>query len=207
VKRRVFNLLAALSLLLCVANTVLWVRGFWVSDLFVMQHWERQGQWYRCVALVYEGDCSQFWATFRIQTGTATAKEIGEWDRHPPAFLQFSHGANERSPFQLRFSASPGRPWERVGFEYDGPLDIRMPPGINDHTVRAPFWFVLLASGAVPAFWLARQQARRSRRSRVRRQVCVHCGYDLRATPERCPECGSPAAPKPADAIATSLPN
>lgn len=45
----------------------------------------------------------------------------------------------------------------------------------------------------VPYFFLDLQDAR-SRRLRAR-GFCPKCGYDLRATPDRCPECGL-AAPK-----------
>ena len=66
----------------------------------------------------------------------------------------------------------------------------------NGRVVAAPLWSVALATGILPLFWLI--DARRRRRlRRLPDGVCANCGYDLRASGDRCPECGTPV-PAPA---------
>jgi hypothetical protein len=51
-----------------------------------------------------------------------------------------------------------------------------------------PCWPTYLATVVMPASWLFRRFRRRPRTST---NACATCGYDLRATPLRCPECGT----------------
>jgi hypothetical protein len=51
-----------------------------------------------------------------------------------------------------------------------------------------PYWFIVLSFAAMPSIWTYRRLRPRPTR---RRGYCSKCGYDLRATPDRCPECGA----------------
>ena len=50
----------------------------------------------------------------------------------------------------------------------------------------------VVAAGYVPTFYLV---WRKTGPRRVDPNLCPGCGYDVRATPERCPECGRLVAP------------
>jgi hypothetical protein len=80
-------------------------------------------------------------------------------------------------------------------------------PGIGSvhvpyDTLDVPLWLAGVASLVLPAW---RFTAFCVRRRHVRRRdgsICTACGYDLRATPDRCPECGTivdPAEARPSD--------
>jgi hypothetical protein len=59
--------------------------------------------------------------------------------------------------------------------------------------ISVPLWVLISATAVMPLAALARRRLRIA----ARVGACAFCGYDLRATPERCPECGKvPSAAK-----------
>src|SRR5688500_10583425 len=60
------------------------------------------------------------------------------------------------------------------------------------HLFSAPFWLVMSLCPTPLAIGAARLAlSARRRRRRQMRGCCTHCGYDLRASTTRCPECGT----------------
>jgi hypothetical protein len=146
-KRRLLNLLTALSLLLCLCAALASVIALRERDPYLRGY-----------------DVFQPLEPPRSFTGA----EIRAFHPQPPV-VSFA-GFRVQRGFRAEYLIQYGRVY------------------------TIPFWFLSAVLGVPPAVWLrARWQERRRERS-VRMfaaGVCPVCGYDLRATPGRCPECGA----------------
>jgi hypothetical protein len=74
--------------------------------------------------------------------------------------------------------------WQQLPLKLPGPKYTNYYFGI-----ALPFWLLAILCGVAPVLrWNPR---RLCRRRRLAAGLCPACGYDMRATPERCPECGT----------------
>ena len=175
--RRVFNLLTALSLLLCVAVAGLWARSLVRQDV-----------------VSYAGDA--VWSLesgggeLRLRVDCVTSHRRFEYHSGRPNSLRWIMKGQRLEKRELRL----------LGFGY-GTFRERMAPSWRDPTGRmtplwkvqigsVPYWFILVLAAGLPVRSALKRRVRHGRR---RWGACTACGYDLRATPGRCPECGRSA--------------
>jgi hypothetical protein len=180
--RRLFTILSALSLLLCVATAVLWVRSL------------RRVDQVACVGASEDAYIRTVSAwTLNGKLVVTNRKEVLVGEDLPASFTV----AAESRVLSPDGAGLIEQSLEMTGFHFAGfgwhPVDeeahYRL-AGFKETggDVTVPFWFLAAAFAVAPLCWLRRRQARRVRGG------CLKCGYDLRATPSRCPECGAVAS-------------
>lgn len=171
IRRPILSTVIALSLLLWVATVAMWVRSEYVlTDYKVFN--ENVG-WLCNVAVVHGG--------VQVCRLRGISHDWSGFDYIPHGWTLIPLRRSKDSPI--------GRDWQigkgmnTVRYEFTG---LRWLSGPRMWSVRIPIWgfmFVFSVAPVIKAYQVIQQR-------QLNTGLCPHCGYDLRATPDRCPECG-----------------
>jgi hypothetical protein len=204
IRKCIFAASCATSLILCVAACALWVTSYWVTTNFEFD-WQSQdvesqrstyldgkasaggifgGGYSHTVLLNPRDGCASVWGP--------VYNYYGGVDGH----TSYPKIASERwLPLKSLGYGFPATGHSFAGFKFEA----YKTPVENNVEVVLPFWIVVLLTSIAPAlYW---RQIRRRRRA-ARLGYCRKCGYDLRASRDRCPECGAAMA----DSLSLPLP-
>ncbi len=179
-RRIIFNAITVLSLLLSVALMIVWARSQWVWDCF--DYYEKPGS---CDVLQISHGIV---GLYRERNG-ATSPEL---DR-PLGYLSHKQDYHWGLMGMPWGPITPSPKWSH--FEHFllwiWTADYRPSLPARYWEAQFPMWPLIALTYLPSACWLLPIWRRKLQRRRERAGLCGRCGYDLRATPTRCPECGT----------------
>lgn len=200
--RIMFDLVIVFSLLLFVTAIVMWIRSGWVIDVASYSSAKLHrlvsgggGIIFESLELVHTEDNWRDALVTPVRTvqdfagSRAAAGKPGgwAWEKRPyvnrDSLMSAAWGAgfDRTMPRIASLSVSRGQTFNNVtGAHWSNQLVGRR--------LWIPYWALVVLCVIGP---LCRFIAWRRSKGRRRENVCVKCGYDLRATPDRCPECGT----------------
>lgn len=191
--RILYRLLSGLSLLLLVATAGVWVRSYWVSDWLVWSDWPQDRSFYdeKPIWCSRGGMLFSAWRYLSQEMQSIDGLHFHHVREAAKKYPVFSEGWSGPSSRNLRRYAA-------LGFEWIPQSIVKWNPPDPAETVlksfTLPLYFPCLLFAILPAHYVLRVRRRRRIARRLALGCCIACGYDLRASSGRCPECGNLAS-------------
>jgi hypothetical protein len=188
---------AALSLLIAMGGAFMWIRSNYVAERCGWQTLRHDGN------DKFLNDIS-FWSA-KGGVGMYREEYRNLWNNSPGSPFFHSTDAMAMYPYisvvaagvpetrrqlgPFSFSRSV-RDREHLAMEMNGQR-FYTADGEIDTSIVIPWWSFCAMGAILPLIAIRRISKIRRWRRRNRAGLCATCGYDLRATPEKCPECGT----------------
>jgi hypothetical protein len=198
VLHRLFTFVSALSLLLCVATCALWMRSysakpavtFWTSKGLSEVVCERGRAWIdNDPQREHERELPGRVQDKALQVYEETREMSKAYDK---AYEKAKKSGSKSKDGLAKIGKDAEFTLVRAFRLQDLSRQLARQPMTPAFSISASLWTVAMASGVLPATWVIRLSlSRLMRKKRLKGNLCPSCGYDLRATPDRCPECGT----------------
>ena len=180
-RRRLFTILSVVSLAFCAATVLCWIFAEVTHQrAFVSARWEDH-QTSIHIRIRAHGWCN---------AGLIDGYEDGEWTTDLPS--------SSLDPVRQILRRDIGKPDQTLEYWTSTLRNISTPGLDRGGFSKAVDWEVIrfsnlaIAFAMLPLIWLALHIYRKPRSKTDPAAIkCKVCGYDLRATPRRCPECGN----------------
>jgi hypothetical protein len=177
-----FNLCTVFSFLLCAAACWLLFtdRLPTPDELVYRSSWDSKATTATCVEWVIQRSRGRVWVGRTEATYTGDAQWIERLAPHHRIgweHIQGSAYAITGNLFELGTVHTAGTGWKA-----------------QTSGVQFPLWSAFILTAVLPTLWIGKLATALRRRGRSATGSCPTCGYDLRASPSRCPECGTPKA-------------
>ena len=178
--------------MLCVGVCALWVRSYRTTDFVSRTTVDDRGR--ATGDHIVASWRGSLWVRFGRLNAPTSEVEVHGVRLRAEDVRNYPPGADPRTIRPVAgFGHSTGRYSLAVKERPAKPGEHRRLMGVagTDRLVKIPFYAPLILTALLPLAWL---RGARLRRRRARRGLCPCCGYDLRASPDRCPECGTTVA-------------
>jgi hypothetical protein len=198
--RRSFAIASAVSLLLCVATMAMWVRSRTRGDSFQYTTSPYKPVQHRFGYDSYDGRLSLCFNSF-YEPNLLIRKMVNDHDVLTEDWGMVVNSETITIHSNWSFWNSSDSSGESGALGFYGSWSHERSKALRN--ILIPYCFLWLATAVMPVLWGWRLWLRAKMSKRRSRGQCLACGYDLRETKEKCPECGTASTPPKDEACKT----